>query len=518
VRRALVVGGAAAALVLLPAASAGAHPLGNFTVNHSDALLFTPDGVDLRAVVDRAEIPTAQELPDIAPNGDPGPADLARRAAVECPALARDVVLTVDGDPVPWTVGATALEIVPGTAGLPTLRLTCDLRADVDLTGSSRIAFRDDHELGRIGWREITADGDGVRLPHSPVPVRSPSDELRRYPVELLTSPMDVRTLEVSTEPGRNTGPGAAPARTSGDPFAATLAAFDRRLGDLIGGNGLTPVVGLLSLGLAILLGCGHALLPGHGKTVMAAYLAGRRGRPRDAVLVGATVTLTHTVGVLVLGLAISLSSAFAGEQVLRWLGVASGVLVAVIGAVMLRDVLRDGRRPAPLTPVERGVPVLAGAVAGAHGTGAPAHVHHDHAHPHDHEHPHDHGHEHPHDHGHEHTHPHTHGRGGLVGMGIAGGLVPSPSALLVLLASVALGRTVFGVLLVVAYGLGMAATLTAVGLALVRVRDRLDRRLRAGRTSSVLRAVARMAPLVTAALVLVVGLALVARGVVLGV
>jgi len=522
VRRALVVGGAAAALVLLPAASAGAHPLGNFTVNHSDALLFTPDGVHLRAVVDRAEIPTAQEMPDIAPDGDPGPADLARRAAVECPALARDVVLTVDGDPVSWTVGTTALEIVPGTAGLPTLRLTCDLRGDADLSGSSRIAFRDDHELGRIGWREITADGDGVRLLHSPVPVRSPSDELRRYPVELLKSPMDVRTLEVSTEPGQNTGPGAAPARSSGDPFAATLAVFDRRLGDLIGGHGLTPLVGLLALGLAILLGCGHALLPGHGKTVMAAYLAGRRGRPRDAVLVGATVTLTHTVGVLVLGLAISLSSAFAGEQVLRWLGVTSGVLVAVIGGVMLRDVLRDGRRPAPLTPVERSLPVLAGAVAGTPATGARAHVHHDHDHGHAHDHDHDHGHAHdhahPHDHGDEHTHPHTHGRGGLVGMGIAGGLVPSPSALLVLLASVALGRTVFGVLLVIAYGLGMAATLTAVGLALVRVRDRLDRRLRAGRTSSVLRAVARTAPLITAVLVLVVGLALVARGVVLGV
>jgi ABC-type nickel/cobalt efflux system permease component RcnA len=102
--------------------------------------------------------------------------------------------------------------------------------------------------------------------------------------------------------------------------------------------------------------------------------------------------------------------------------------------------------------------------------------------------------------------------------MGIAGGLVPSPSALLVLLASVALGRTVFGVLLVVAYGLGMAATLTAVGLALVRVRDRLDRRLSAGRTSSLLRLAARTAPLVTAVLVLVVGLALVVRGVVLGV
>jgi ABC-type nickel/cobalt efflux system permease component RcnA len=195
---------------------------------------------------------------------------------------------------------------------------------------------------------------------------------------------------------------------------------------------------------------------------------------------------------------------------------VISGALVAVIGAVMLRDALRDRRRPAPVVSVAHGVPVLAGAVAGARGTGTPAHGHDDHAHHHGHTHAHDHDHD--HGHAHDHTHPHTHGRSGLVGMGIAGGLVPSPSALLVLLASVALGRTVFGVLLVVAYGLGMAATLTAVGLALVRVRDRLDRRLRAGRTSPALRVLARTAPLVTAALVLVVGLALVARGLVLGV
>ena len=191
-RRALVVGGAVAALVLLPAASAGAHPLGNFTVNHSDALLFTPDGVDLRAVSTGRRSRPRRKCPTSPPTatrpGGPGPAGGGR-----VPALARDVVLNVDGDPVSWTVGATALEIVPGTAGLPTLRLTCDLRADADPTGSSWIAFRDDHELGRIGWREITADGDGVRLLHSPVPVRSPPTSCATTPVELLTSPMDVR-------------------------------------------------------------------------------------------------------------------------------------------------------------------------------------------------------------------------------------------------------------------------------------------------------------------------------------
>ncbi len=101
--------------------------------------------------------------------------------------------------------------------------------------------------------------------------------------------------------------------------------------------------------------------------------------------------------------------------------------------------------------------------------------------------------------------------------MGVAGGLVPSPSALVVLIASVGLGRTVFGVVLVVAYGLGMAATLTAVGLALVRMRDRMARRMTATGSSAVLRSMARTAPLVTAALVLTVGLALVVRGIVVG-
>ena len=128
------------------------------------------------------------------------------------------------------------------------------------------------------------------------------------------------------------------------------MAALDRRLEDLVGNRGLTPLVGTAAVLLAVLLGCGHALLPGHGKTVMAAYLAGRRGRRRDALTIGATVTTTHTVGVLALGLAISLSSTLAGDQVLRWLAVASGVVVAVIGASMLRSALHRRRATPPET------------------------------------------------------------------------------------------------------------------------------------------------------------------------
>ncbi|CAA9390469.1 MAG: hypothetical protein AVDCRST_MAG66-864, partial [uncultured Pseudonocardia sp.] len=342
--RALAVVIGAAALVLLPVGAAGAHPLGNFTVNHSDALLLTPDGVELTAVVDRAEIPTAQALRDIAPDGSPSDDVLAATALRQCEALAGDVRLSVDGEAAAWTLADTSLEVLPGAAGLPTLRLTCGLRAEADLRSPSTVVFRDEHLDGQVGWREITADGDGVRLVDSPVPVESPSDQLRTYPDELLDSPLDVRSFEVATEPGNGSGSGSAAGTGSGDPFGAAMAALDRRLQDLVGDGGLTPLVGALALGLAVVLGCGHALLPGHGKTVMAAYLAGRRGRPRDAVLVGATVTATHTVGVLVLGLAISLSSSFAGDQVLRWLGVVSGALVASIGAVMLRGAVRNRR------------------------------------------------------------------------------------------------------------------------------------------------------------------------------
>jgi ABC-type nickel/cobalt efflux system permease component RcnA len=260
-------------------------------------------------------------------------------------------------------------------------------------------------------------------------------------------------------------------------------------LRDLVGGRHLTPLVGILAVLLALVLGAAHAALPGHGKTVMAAYLAGKHGRPRDAIAVGATVTLTHTGGVLLLGLLLTLSAGIAGETVLGWLGVVSGGLVAVVGAAMLLGLRRRGT------------------VHRHHDHGHHDHGHHDHHHHHG-----DHHHDHAHDHDDDHDHERRPSRLGIIGMGIAGGLVPSPSALVILLGAVGLGRTGFGVLLVIGYGLGMAATLTAAGLLLLRLRTAARRVGATARLSGVAARLSTVAPTATASLVLLVGLGLAGR------
>jgi ABC-type nickel/cobalt efflux system permease component RcnA len=269
------------------------------------------------------------------------------------------------------------------------------------------------------------------------------------------------------------------------------MASAERHFQNVAGGR-LTPAVATLAVLLALLLGAGHAALPGHGKTVLAAYLAGKQGRACDAVVVGATVTLTHTGGVLLIGLLLSTSSALAGDKLLGYLGVTSGILVTAVGIGMLVSLVRHRRHHH------------------THGAG--------HSHDHGHSHSHGHGHSHSHGRGHSHGHdPETRpSRWSLAGIGLAGGLVPSPSALVVLLAAIGLGRTGFGILLVLSYGVGMAGALTAAGLLLVV----LQRRVSAARSWE--RLTQRFAPLaaripaatsaLTAGLIVVVGVGLAVR------
>ncbi len=224
----------------------------------------------------------------------------------------------------------------------------------------------------------------------------------------------------------------------------------------------------LLLLLAALGWGALHALSPGHGKAMVAAYLVGTRGTARHAVALGATVTVTHTIGVFALGLVtFALSQYVLPEDLYPWLTLASGLMVAGVGAGVLRARMRSAR---------------ARAVRDAH-----AH-HHGHDHDHDHEHAHSHGHDghahghdgHTHGHdGHAHGHGHSHlpqepGMRGIVAMGAAAGLIPCPSALVVLLAAISQHQVALGLLLILAFSLGLAATLTVLGLAVVSAR-RLD-------------------------------------------
>ncbi|MGW8888933.1 nickel/cobalt transporter [Streptomyces sp. NPDC055749] len=529
------VPGAAATLLLCAAAvasapAAAAHPLGNFTVNHSTGLTLHPGRVDAVVVVDRAEIAAAQErtLVDRDHDGTVSKGEAGAYARGSCATLAGQLRVTAEGSPLSWKHSGSTLTYHPGEAGLKTSRLQCGLTAEADLRRPTDIEVRTAYDSRRVGWREVTARAVGIALTGSDVPTSSTTDQLRRYPDDPLSAPLDQRTASLRVEAGPGSAASAVrDALPRSGPVGEALAKVSGTFGSLVGTRELTVPIGLLALLLAAVLGASHAALPGHGKTIMAAYLAGRRGTPRDAVTVGATVTVTHTAGVLALGLILPLATHLAGETVLTWLGMASGLLVTAIGLWLLRSALLN--RPAH-----------------GHHHGHTHHHGHGHGHHgHDHDH-HDHDHHHgdgtrlPGQDGHEqegegsvalltkgHDHPHSPPeqgpsagspqratRGGLIGMGIAGGLVPSPSALVVLLGAVALGRTAFGVLLVIAYGLGMAGTLTLAGLILVRLRDRIEAGARAGAITrwGPLRRLARLGPVATSSLVLVVGVGLTVR------
>lgn len=470
VRRAAVALTLALAAVLAsPAGAASAHPLGNFTVNVFSGLRVQPDRVRIDLVVDMAEIPTYQARKDIDADGDGSVADGEAQGYADraCRAAAGRVDVAVDGHAAAVRSEAAEVAFPAGAGGLPTLRLTCSLAA---AASGRAVTFRNRNYDDRVGWREIVAVGDGVELAESTVPTTSLSARLTQYPQDLLQSPPDQRTASFTVRPGGvaavagGAGTGAAPVTAA----ARGVDRFGRAFTGLIARRHLTVAFGLLAVGLSVVLGALHALAPGHGKTLMAAYLVGRRGSFGDALLIGVTMATTHTAGVLALGILLSASTDLAAETLYPWLGLVSGLLLAGIGASLLCRAAQSR--------------------AGGH----------DHAHPHPHPHP--------------DLAPVPLGRRGLVGMGFVGGLLPSPSALVVLLGAIALGRAWFGVVLVGAYGTGMAGTLLATALVLVRAQAGIAARLTRPDRGPVARLLALL-PAATATAVLLAGLFFAVQG-----
>jgi nickel/cobalt transporter (NicO) family protein len=403
-------------------ALASAHPLGNFTINRFARVEVADHHLYVRYVVDMAEIPTLQRVP-------------VRIGLLQ---------VSLDGRLVSLRVVRTALAHPPGAAGLRTTRFQAIL-VGPSVSRDVSVTVDDRNYADRIGWKEIIFGAT----------TRSTSDELRAYPKDLLTSPLDVTQAAATLSPSN----GSPPTLLTGRALAAPDRIADSCFASLITHRHLSLAVILGSLALAIFWGAAHALSPGHGKTIVTAYLVGSRGTPRHAALLGLVTTATHTAGVFALGgVTLLLSRWIVPDRLYPWLDLAAGLMVVGVGAVVLAGRARH---------------------AHAHRRG---HAHH-----------------------HQHDHEQAHDLRSLLAVGVSGGLLPCPSALVVLLAAISLHRVGFGMALVGAFSVGLAAAITGVGLIAVLAKGAFARFDGRGRLMTVL-------PAVSAAVIVLAGIGMVVR------
>jgi ABC-type nickel/cobalt efflux system permease component RcnA len=337
--------------------------------------------------------------------------------------------------------GPGRLSHPPGQGGLPLTRVELPLSAQVRTLGA--VTVHDGTFPDRIGWHAVVPlPGRGTAV-RSNVPSADPTGGLRRYPKDLLRSPAAIRDARLVVSAG---------AGTISAPRGRHVVVGDRGSGGFAGildrGHGVL----LLLLAAAFGWGALHALSPGHGKTMVAAYLVGTRGSSRDAIALGATVTVTHTAGVVALGVvALALSAWILPEHLYPWLNLVSGLLVVGVGAQVLRSRLRK------------------------------RHAHH------------------------HHHHHHHHTRRSILALGASAGLIPCPTALVVLLGAISQHRIALGLVLIAAFSAGLATTLTGLGLSVVHASRALARLRVPAATTGLLSAA-------SAGLVLVVGCVLTAQ------
>jgi nickel/cobalt transporter (NicO) family protein len=468
--------GVLAVAALVPSA-ASAHPLGNFTTNQLVTVSIDEREADLGVVLDLAEIPSFQLAERYDSDGD-GAISGAERAPLQAE-LEREVEagLGVKAQGMaasPRLDGTPTLSFPEGQAGLPLTRLELAYAAPLPPATRS-VEVTNEAFAERTGWRAIQVlPGNGTDV-RSSVPATDPTDGLRVYPKDLLQSPADDRSASFEVSPG--SGAVSAPDGVSGGEVTE-----DRGAGGFAGlltGGDTHGLLILLLLGAAFGWGALHALSPGHGKAMVAGYLAGSRGRPRHAVALGLTVTATHTVSVFALGLVtLAASQYILPEDLYPWLGLVSGLMVVAIGFWVMRTRYRRWRR---LRDGDQ-----------------------------------DHGHHH-HQHGHDHDHDHDHGDAPirtreLLGLGVSGGLIPCPSALVVLVAAISQHRIGLGMVLILAFSIGLAATVTAVGLVTIWgkrlvARLRPEQKLFGGRLSGAL-------PAISASVIVLVGLLITYRAI----
>ncbi len=407
-----------------------AHPLGNFSVNRYSRVTIADETVNIFFVVDRAEIPAFQNRSNIDINDDETISEAEKTAYLDqlIPSLLENLTLTFDGEPVDLAVQERTLAFPEGQGGLFTERLEMTLTGTRP-AGKGQLYYADGNFTDRVGWQEIVVEADGVDLDTAGLPTEDMSQALTTYPDELLSQSLRVSEVTV--------GVGGAVGVINSDSTNGTISAergTDERFMELINAEVLTPQVIAFVLLAAFALGAAHALSPGHGKTIVGAYLVGSRGTAKHALYLGLITTVTHTAGVFALGLLVLFASRYIlPEALYPWLSVMSGLVVVSIGiSLMLGHAHRLSEKRSK---------------SGEDVEGLHSHF------------------------GIEHSHVPPSGSlswRNLTALGVSGGIIPCPSALVVLLSAIALNRIGFGMILIIIFSFGLATVLTLLGMTFV--------------------------------------------------
>jgi ABC-type nickel/cobalt efflux system permease component RcnA len=486
----------AMALVAAAAELAGAHPMGNFSVNHYARISVRAQGIEILYVLDLAEIPTFELLQKWDLTGAAPHAEIERHARIQAREWIRDLGVHANGRSIEPHLDSVEVTTAEGAGSMQVMRVNMRLSLPV---AAGKLDYEDRNYPGRAGWKEIAiAAGAGAELDKATERDLDRSHALTAYPQDpTLAPPQDLTaSLEwtaAAPREARRKRPEivALPAPAGASVPTAPVPTHASAPGTVVRGDYLSRLLHereiplrmvLLGMVVAFSLGAIHALSPGHGKTIVAAYLVGSRGTFNHAVFLGGMVTFTHTISVFFLGfVTLFLSQYVLPEKIYPVLGAVSGMSIVWIGAIMLY------KRAKRLTG---------------------------------HDHSHDYHHEHDHEHGQDHSHgPHSHSHvpegdvtlGSLIALGASGGLVPCPSALVLLLSSIALGRVGLGLILLVSFSVGLAVVLMTIGVAVLYAKHLLPDNEKAARHPAF-----RLIPVFSAALIVCIGLVM--TGVSLGV
>jgi ABC-type nickel/cobalt efflux system permease component RcnA len=472
--------------------------MGNFSVSHYSRIDVSAKGAEVEYVLDFAEIPTFELLQEwnLKPNN--ATAEFQLRVSRQAREWTRHIKVEAGGRAVtPQFERATAV-LDKGAGDMPILRVVSEFHLPVAATS---LTYEDGNYPDRAGWKEIVirAAEDSIIRQATPSGADR-SYALTAYPQDpLLAPPQDLRASVAwqSTAPAVQPmpAPPAAPVTAQTTPIISRAQPGQTAPGMVVRGDFLSRLMHqgeigwgmmLLGIGAAFCLGAVHALSPGHGKTIVAAYLVGSRGTPKHAAILGGLVTFTHTISVFFLGfVTLFLSRYLLPEKLYPILGSISGISIVWIGGLLLHKRLAGWNR-----------------------------ARHTHSHPHHH---HDHDHNHAHVHSHDGGRPHSHVPEGevslasLIALGATGGLVPCPSALVLLLSSIAIGRVGLGLVLLIGFSTGLAIVLTGIGMTVLYAKHLLPDTQKAANSG-----LFRLLPVVSAAIIMCVGIIM--TGVSLGV